>query len=254
MSEQQFVQISRRGKISEDEFFALIPALNKKKWQMILPPQLEIEELTGKRTKNIITPADSPIPDCQTCGACCVFFLCVAVNENGYQTPPEYVWQVTREAAGGEITVDRFMRRDEEKLNCTALVGTLGENVGCGIYENRPQVCRDFEAGSDKCHALRRAYGIEHFLSLGEMMTAQEKVKANEAQPVSSETIHFAKIREQDGTRDLEIVAVMEDESIQQLHVYNRERENWGQSEFIGITLDEARRLIDSRTNTANRN
>ena len=31
----------------------------------------------------------------------------------------------------------------------------------CGIYENRPQVCQDFEAGADKCNLLRMLAGIE---------------------------------------------------------------------------------------------
>jgi len=37
---------------------------------------------------------------------------------------------------------------------CGNLVNILGREQ-CGIYDTRPQVCRDFEAGEDKCDLLR---------------------------------------------------------------------------------------------------
>lgn len=30
----------------------------------------------------------------------------------------------------------------------------------CGVYEDRPQVCRDFEVGSPKCKIMREIQGI----------------------------------------------------------------------------------------------
>ena len=44
---------------------------------------------------------------------------------------------------------------------CVALTGRLGVKVGCGIYRERPQMCRDFEAGSKDCKKHRRERGIE---------------------------------------------------------------------------------------------
>lgn len=255
MSDQQFVQISRRGRLTEDELYALIPALDAKKYQMIRPPQFELEDLSPRIAGNVITSPDAPVPDCQTCGACCVFHLCVAVGAADKRISPEYYWEVTRESERGEIVVDRFMRRDEETMQCTALTGTVGVNVGCGVYEHRPQVCRDFEAGSDKCHGVRRAFGIEPFLSAMEMYEGKQKLKAKEATQTAesnpSETIDYAKIRAQAGTENLEIVAYMEDEAEIVLHIFNPEQESWGQSEFFSRTLEDARSFIQSRSGAA---
>ena len=42
--------------------------------------------------------------------------------------------------------------------------GNLKETAGwerCGNYQGRPNVCRDFEPGGDKCRELRRNAGLE---------------------------------------------------------------------------------------------
>lgn len=54
---------------------------------------------------------------------------------------------------------DGRMRCDGDR--CTALAGTLGVEVGCRVYEDRPLVCREFTAGSDDCLALRRVFGFD---------------------------------------------------------------------------------------------
>jgi Fe-S-cluster containining protein len=43
---------------------------------------------------------------------------------------------------------------------CTALQGKVGEQCECVIYENRPTVCRNFEAGSDLCREAREQAGL----------------------------------------------------------------------------------------------
>ena len=48
------------------------------------------------------------------------------------------------EGENGEITVDRFLRRDGETFACTALDGIIGEQVACRIYEKRPRICHRF--------------------------------------------------------------------------------------------------------------
>src|SRR5205085_9638922 len=42
------------------------------------------------------------------------------------------------------------------------------ERTRCEMYELRPRSCRAFEAGSDRCRAVRRAYGLEPPLALSE--------------------------------------------------------------------------------------
>jgi hypothetical protein len=54
----------------------------------------------------------------------------------------------------------------QKNPRCIALSGTLGEQVACTIYENRPTPCREFavweEDGSvnERCQKLRIAFGL----------------------------------------------------------------------------------------------
>jgi Fe-S-cluster containining protein len=49
----------------------------------------------------------------------------------------------------------RSMRMPQGR--CIAFRDALGDGrCGCSIYEVRPDVCRDFAAGSDDCRAARR--------------------------------------------------------------------------------------------------
>jgi len=222
--------------------------LNARKWQNLLPPQLPIEDLPTKRAKNFVTPADAPVPDCLTCEACCTFLFAVGVKPTD-DAPPENVWNVTDES--GEIIVDSYLKRDAETLFCTALERTADGTMPCGIYEKRPQTCRNFEAGSDKCHALRRIYGYEPFLTLQEMLDARQVLKAKESEAISPTTIRDVKIIKQTATENLEIVAEMQNGLRQTIHNFDPNRESWRQFQFCGSTLAEARRLIESRSSAA---
>jgi Fe-S-cluster containining protein len=46
---------------------------------------------------------------------------------------------------------------------CTAFRDELPDGGGCGcsIYEVRPDICREFAAGSPDCHAARQRRGVE---------------------------------------------------------------------------------------------
>ena len=44
---------------------------------------------------------------------------------------------------------------------CMGLLGKVGKQVACSIYGERPELCRQFEAGSSECHQARRATGVE---------------------------------------------------------------------------------------------
>lgn len=252
MSESEFVQIERREKFSQEEFYPMITAMYERIWLNLLPPQFVTEDLPTKVSKNIVTPVDAPIPDCVTCGACCGAMICVAVSPTD-DTPAEYYWNITTNGEQrGEIVVDRFLRRNGETLACENLGGKIGETVGCRIYEERPQMCRVFEAGSDKCHALRRAYGIEPFLPVMEMMSALQNLKARDVEIVSEDTIRDAQIAEKAGTNFLEITALMQNGTMQPIHAFDPQRETWQQYQFSGLTLTQAQTLIASQSGTAN--
>jgi Fe-S-cluster containining protein len=40
------------------------------------------------------------------------------------------------------------------------LTGRIGERVACGIYEWRPNPCRELEPGSDGCARARLRHGL----------------------------------------------------------------------------------------------
>ena len=239
-----FVQIENREKFSEDEFWEMVVALDARKWANFLPPQLPIEDLSTKRERNFVTPDDTPIPDCLTCGVCCQYLFVIGVKPED-NAPAEFVWSVTDET--GEVVIDSYLRRDAETLYCAALQPTEDGKMPCGIYENRPQACRKFEAGSDKCHALRRMYGYEPFLSVEEMLAALQVLKAKETKSVSPDTIRDAKIVKTE-TGDYEIVAELQNGTKQTIHTFDATRESWRQFQFSGLPLADARRLIETQS------
>lgn len=247
MNKAQFVQIKRREKFTEREFWRMIDALTPDKWQNLLPPQLPIEDLPTKRAKNFVTPAAAPVPDCLTCGACCTFLFAVNVNPTD-DVPPEKIWNITDES--GEIVVDSYLKRDAKTLFCTALETTADGKKPCGIYEQRPQTCRNFEAGSDKCHALRRIYGFEPFLTVEEMFDARQILKAKESAAGSPKTIRDVKIIKAK-TGNCEIIAELQNGSSQTIHSFDPDRESWRQFQFCGLTLADAQLLIKSQNGVA---
>lgn len=242
MSDTRLIQIERRERFTENEFWEMIIALDARKWTNLLPPQLSLEDLPTSRAKNFVTPTAVPVPDCLTCGACCTFLFAIGVKASD-DAPPETVWKITDES--GEIVVDSYLKRDAETLFCTALKPTADGKMPCGIYERRPQTCRNFEAGSDKCHALRRIYGYEPFLTVQEMFDARQVLKAKESAAVSPETIRDAKIVRTE-TGDCEIVAEMQNGESRVIHTFDPNRESWRQFQFSGASLAEIRRMIES--------
>jgi Fe-S-cluster containining protein len=241
-----FVQITRRSKIPEEEFYPAIKRMYEYIWQRLLPPQLITEGLSNTIKNNVVTSPDAPIPDCLTCGACCQSFLCVGVRPSD-DVDTDFCWDITVETSEGDIVVDRYLRRSEEMLACAAFEGNIGEKVACTIYETRPAMCRDFEAGSDRCHALRRAYGIEPFLSLNEMSEATAKLKNQPTLSNPSEIIRNAQIRPDANTGQYVITALMKDGALREIHRYDAAKETWMQFEFDGLKLPDAEALIESR-------
>ncbi|HEY8559421.1 MAG TPA: YkgJ family cysteine cluster protein [Pyrinomonadaceae bacterium] len=245
MLKTELVQITRQSKIAEDEFYPMIVAMYEHIWQRLLPPQIPTDGLTTRVANNVVTPADAPIPDCVTCGACCMAMLAVGVRPHE-TTGTENFWEITVKGEKDEILVDRFLRRDPETFYCAALEIVNNEKALCSIYNDRPKMCRDFEAGSDKCHALRRAFGYEPFLSLEEMPEALRRLESRPAKSAPSETIREVKFTET-GTGELQVSAAMRDGAARIIHVFDPQRETWRQFEFDGLTLAQAAALIDSR-------
>lgn len=247
----EFVQITRQSSVPEVDFYLVINRMYEHIWQQLLPPQLVTDGLSNKVKNNVVTLADAPIPECLTCGACCQSLLCVGVRPAD-DIVPELFWDITVATDEGEIVVDRYLKRNGETLACGALEGTVGERVACTIYETRPKMCHHFDAGSDRCHAIRRAFGIEPFLSLDEMSDAMDKLDARPVQNEPAKVIRNAQIRPDRGTGKFVITALMKDGELREIHRYDPERETWMQFEFDGLTLDQATAAIIARQTVLN--
>ncbi len=106
-------------------------------------------------------------PDCLTCGACCASPF---VGEGYIQLEKDEESRLARKGLPVLVIVpdpeDRIVmlgtKHNGEGIRvCAALTGRVGKQVACNIYEERPTLCRQFEAGSPECHQARRAVGIE---------------------------------------------------------------------------------------------
>lgn len=247
MDKSELVQITRRASIAEDEFPLFVNAMYEQVWGNLLPPQILTNDLSNTVAGNIITSPGAPIPDCMTCGACCASFVCVDVAPDNPVSPND-CWDITKRGENGEFTVDRFIKRRETDFSCTALEGRIGEQASCRIYENRPRMCRRFEAGSDRCRAVRRAYGIEPFLGLMEMYEATQKIRAQAEHIVDTERIETVNIFEDSETQDLRISVKLKSGAEKIIHAFDPTAETWFQSEFEGLTLAKAEELIINRT------
>lgn len=96
--------------------------------------------------------------DCQRCGACCAHYRV------------SFYWAEANDAPGGHVPAEltqpltphlRCMQGTSSKTpRCVALQGDIGVNVGCGIYQQRPTVCREVMPGDPQCLKARAQHGI----------------------------------------------------------------------------------------------
>ena len=94
---------------------------------------------------------------CTSCGACCA---CFRVEFSVYEMA----------FAGGTVPTEladevngntwRMRGTGTVPIRCTALTGTVGEQVGCRIYPLRPAPCHALVEGSDGCQRARAKLGL----------------------------------------------------------------------------------------------
>lgn len=249
---KQLVQIERRNKLSRAEFNEVMSNLETRIWEKLKTESLPFKKLSGRVAESFLTLASAPIPDCQTCGVCCTALPWVDVK-TADATPCENYWDITIEAQNGETIVSRQLRRDAETGNCLAFRGEVGSSVKCGIYEARPDDCRKFEAGSDKCRALRRAYGIEPALNSMETASFMMQIFLRDDSEGDERAVYHTHIRETEIAGVFEIEVYFKDKSALILHRFNADEENWLESEFSALSLAEAKSLIASRKRIVHR-
>ncbi|MBE0612221.1 MAG: YkgJ family cysteine cluster protein [Burkholderiales bacterium] len=88
--------------------------------------------------------------DCLACGACCAYS----------DTWPAFIGD-----GDGAGIPDEFVDFEHGRMQCygnrcAALTGEIGRSAQCGVYANRPLVCREFQAGSIDCLMVRRNFDL----------------------------------------------------------------------------------------------
>lgn len=94
--------------------------------------------------------------DCTTCGACCtaeVYGEGPFVTLYGADSLRFTAEELVPDSQGCDFLVTK--RHGDDEVRCVFLDGELGGPCGCTAYARRPQVCRDFTAGTPECRAAR---------------------------------------------------------------------------------------------------
>jgi hypothetical protein len=100
-------------------------------------------------------PMSDPNP-CLHCGACCahfrVSFYWAEAEATGLPealTEPINPWHACMRGTA-----------DPHAPRCIALSGTVGEQVACAVYAQRPETCHEVTPGDDKCIRARARHGL----------------------------------------------------------------------------------------------
>lgn len=88
-------------------------------------------------------------PDCRSCGACCEFYDTIEVHGDD-----ENLEWLTANGYLETYALGRRMRADEATRTCIAFEGEVGVTARCLIYEHRPEACRQFEPGEERCRTV----------------------------------------------------------------------------------------------------
>lgn len=99
----------------------------------------------------------TPVHPCLRCGMCCqnyrVEFSVYELQSMGGREPDA----LTHEAGGNRY---RMNGTERHPVRCVALADLGNGCIGCSIYEQRPQPCRDFPFASYGCHDVRAKFGL----------------------------------------------------------------------------------------------
>lgn len=105
---------------------------------------------------------------CITCGACCACFRTSFYWAESDLAIPDGVPHELTDHLQGHLLV--MKGTDNRTPRCIALEGSIGGQVRCRIYEQRPTACRNFsppqEEGTtvnERCNEARRKWGLLPF-------------------------------------------------------------------------------------------
>lgn len=96
--------------------------------------------------------------ECVKCGACCASFrVSFYWGESSAHEQGTVPAELTTAISPHHVC----MKGTEIKpVHCIALIGKVGRDVSCSIYEQRSSTCRQFEAGSEDCAKARKIHGL----------------------------------------------------------------------------------------------
>lgn len=111
-----------------------------------------IEDLARGARRKLPVLRSGPT-DCQGCGRCCEFFEAIDVFAEDEEQNFEWLKN------NGYLTEDNehamyAMRKVGDTNRCVALVGEVGKDTRCSIYQHRPEACRRFESGGGRCRSI----------------------------------------------------------------------------------------------------
>jgi Fe-S-cluster containining protein len=173
---KDLVQLTRKRGMSDVAFAEMMKQLGRRRAGLIAAgegPGLDAEMVD----EGLVSAAAAGLPDCLTCGACCAYFHQIAVLDRD-PTPRRLAWTVwdAEDIAGPKV---HWLKREPGEGRCIAFAGSVGQRAACTIYEVRPYSCRAFAAGSDRCRAVRRVYGLDPPLSELERIEHGKRIQAD---------------------------------------------------------------------------
>lgn len=110
------------------------------------------------------------LPDCRTCGACCLGgyddgmgFATVTEADHARMSARTRRRLVVIDHRFSDVPsrATPYVMTEDVGAVCAFLRGTPGRRVSCRIYETRPDVCRSWKPGSMGCREARRELGLE---------------------------------------------------------------------------------------------
>ncbi len=175
----ELIKLTRQSRLSEQDFLRLTDLLAERRAGVRDDPLLGL--YAESRAESIFAENDDAL-DCLECGGCCAYFHQVPVLITD-PTPRALTWAVMESEDSEDDLEDliRWLKREPVAGRCVALDGDVGRRVCCTVYELRPNSCREFERGSDRCHAVRRMYGIEPPLANDERARHERLLSSREA-------------------------------------------------------------------------
>jgi len=248
------VQISR---IPKSDFHQMVRDLDAEKKKRTLEPQLPLLKLSKYVNDRLQVDEPNGMPECVTCGVCCNFAMIAPISQVEGRRLDEFL-EITLDGTDNRVPIDAVLLRNAETGSCVHLDGELGQNVGCGIYERRPSVCREFEPGSPRCHEYRRIYGLEPQLTEDQLTIAMQQIEKREPPEKIDDVVivEDGRVHQLERTPEgmvatesirLKIFAFLSDETPHEVHTYYASDETWYENELLGMSLDQAKALVTAK-------